>query len=429
MLFLSVLFALCSSLAPTDEKPWHELTLANGIEVIIFEAPLAEQQAFFTLIPLGLLDDEAESAQFSHLMEHLILRSTDPDSLITDDMLINGETTGLTLRLESFGDPENWETSFARHVAWLAADEVDGEVLAREKASIESEEQNTSARGATHKWALAAWNQIVRHGTSHVGVHGDVANVSVEDARRYLTRRLRSGPGALFVAVGPLSVDEISEKIRVGLEALPGVPWAVSAPSVEKEAILAQQDRVATWDVDARHYMEWYPVPSQTPLDRVLADALAMLINVKIQQLASLRQKGVTALAQADLVTPEGRWLLISASLPPGMPVADLQADLGEIIESTRSGQEAALVVRQLRMQLTEDADFAAIRESLGNERARWIEAQQMIFMLYAQLNMGLSRGELVAAYEDLDAASMLSFSDMVLTNSRRSTLLIEPAL
>ena len=430
MNLFAVLLALYGFLVPADdadESAWHELTLDNGIEVIIFEAPLAEQQAFFTLLPLGLLDEEADRAQFSHLIEHLILRSTDPGSLEVADLLINGETTGLVLRLESFCDPENWELAFRRHIAWLSADEVDAEVLDREKASIASEVENTSERGYTHKWALSAWNQVVRHGASHVGLHGDVAGASAEDARDYMTRRLRSGPGVLFVSVGPLTANEISEKVRTALETLPGRPWAASAPSVGKGAILEQQNRVASWDVHARHYMEWYPVPGETSLDRALADALAMLLNVKIQQRGSLAQMGVVALAQADLVSPEGRWLLISASLPPGVSAADFRSELGKVIQTIRGGQEAGLVLQQLRTQLTEDANFAAIRESLGNETARWIEAQQMVFMLYAQLNMGLDRAELAEAYKELDVEKLISFADMVLTSSRRSTLLLEP--
>lgn len=434
MMLHAALLALCGSFLPADDEavdfPWHELTLDNGIRVIVFEAPLAEQQAFFTLLPLGLLDDEADKTQFAHLVEHMIVRSTDPDALEADGVVFNGETTALALRLESFTETPNWEEALLKHVAWLKAQDVDPEVLAREKANIALEEQSTAANGFTHKWALAAWNQVVRQGTSHVGLHSDIAGVTVDEARDYMHRRLRSGPGVLFVAVGPVSFDEIATKARATLGKLPGDAWAASAPGVSTADILAVGDREATWDLGARHYMEWYPVPAASKMDRVHADALALVLNRKLQQRGALTAMGVTALAQADLATPEGRWVLLSASVPLGIEVDEVRKELNDVRASVIAGRDVEFLIQQMAGQLTELPDFAAVREQVGDHPAgRWIEAQQMLFMLYAQINMGLSRREVVATYPQLKAADLISFADQVLTDDNRSTLLLEPSL
>jgi predicted Zn-dependent peptidase len=429
MVLLAALFALCGPVLQTGDaadSPWHELRLDNGISVIILDAPLAEQHAFITMLPLGLLDDEADRAQFAHLVEHLIVHSTDPDALDAEGVLVNGETTGLALRLESFTEPHNWEKAFDRHVSWLAAQDVDPAILEREKANIALEEQSTAANGYTHKWAQAAWNQVVRHGTSHVRVHGDIAGVSAEDARDYLRRRIGSGPGVLFVSVGPVPAEEIAIKVRAVMGELPGDAWAMSAPSVAKESILEVKDRKATWDLEARHYMEWYPVPADTALDRVLADALALLLNRKIQQRGSFQMAGVHALAQADLVSPEGRWLLISAPIPPGVDVELVGAELDEVRKSLGAGKETEIVLQELASQLLQLPDFAEVRRQ--NPEARWIEAQQLLFLIYAQLNMGLDRQELLAVYPKVNAAKLAAFADMVLSDDNRSTLMLDPA-
>ncbi len=411
------------------DSAWHEMRLENGIGVFHLDAPLASQHAFFTMLPLGLLDDETDRAQFAHLVEHLIVRSTDPDSLESEGLVLNGETTGLALRLETFVDAPEWKRALDRHARWLTAQDVDPVILAREKESISAEEASTQTGGYTHKWALSAWNQVVRHGASHVGLHADIAGVSLEDVQDYMQRRLRSGPDVLVVSVGPIAAEEIAGAVTEKLGGLPSEPWAMSAPAAGVEAVQTVQDRMATWDLSARHYMEWYPVPSATALDRIQADALALLLNVKIQQRASLQSLGVQVLAQADLVSPEGRWLLLSASMAPGVDVELLKGELAALRESLTEGRDMDIMVEQLKRQLTLLPDFEAVREQLGDHPAApWIEAQQMMFLVYAQLNMGLNRAEMAAAYPALTTVDVLAFADALFKPSARSTLVLEPA-
>ncbi len=415
--------------APVAADPWHAWELENGVRVIAVEAPLAESQAFFTLLPLGLLDDEADRAQFAHLVEHLVVRATDPDELAREDVVVNGETTALALRLEAIAQTENWRTALGRHVEWLQVDDVDPEILGREKEHIAQEEEITAQRGFTHKWALAAWNQVVRHGSEHVAVHGDVAGASVEDAEDTLARRVRCGRGTLVVSVGPVPVDEVRAAIDETIGALPGQPWVASAPTVPPDEVGARRDQAATWDLPARHYLEWFPVPDGSALDRIRADALAYLLNVRLSQRGALAAMGVEATAQADLVTPEGRWLLISASLPQGVDAGAVRAELESLRAEVGAGQEPRWVVQRLQLEMTSLPDFAAIRAQAGDDPAAlWLEAQIVLGRVYGQLNMGMDRAELEHAYPGLDATDLISFGDAVLLDGRRSSLLLEPA-
>jgi hypothetical protein len=429
---LALVVLLAGPVAAGDDAatgPWVEFELENGIHVSLLHAELASQQALFSFLPLGLLDDAAERAQYAHLVEHLMIRSTDPVELELEGMLLNGETTALALRLESFSDLTNWREALDRHVRWLQAGTVDAETLAREQTLIESEEQQTASRGYTHKWALAAWNQVVRHGAQHVAIHGDVAEATAESSLAYLSDRVRVGPGVRFVSVGPLPLGEAREAIEKALSVFEGEPWAVSVPSLPPKAVRAVRQTVATWDLPGRHYLEWYPVPDESALDRVSADALALLLNIKMQQRGGLQAVGVLASANADLVTPEGRWVLITASLPAGVDPAMVQMEMKTVIESLGAGLEATSVVTQLTTQLTELPDFAQVRKgSKGNPQAKWIEAQQAIFMIYAQMNMGLGLEELRAVYPRLTASDLVTFGATVMDVDKRSTLLLEPA-
>jgi len=426
---LIVPFALFTALLPVGDEPaWEELRLENGIQCTLLHAPLAPQQAVFSFLPLGLLGDEPDHAQYSHLAEHMLLRSTDPGSLEVDGLLLNGETTGLQLRLECFVAPERWTEGLSRHVSWLTARSVDGEVLAREKAAIAGEQSSTVSAGYTHKWALAAWNQVVRHGRSHAAVARDVGDASVGSTEAYLRQHVGSGADMRVVSVGPVPLAEARAALQAAFGGLPDTRAAAVPSALPPEEVLAVGVRHATWDLPARHYLEWYPVPSDTPLERVQVDALAQVVNVRLSQRGRLESIGVHVLAQADLVSPEGRWFLISASLPEGVDVALLRSELDDVLDGLRPTADVGAIVRQLAVQLLELPDFAEVRKELGSHpAAAWIEAQQVLYMMYAQANMGLDRDTLRAVYPQLNAEGVIDVARQVFGAGKRSSLLLAP--
>ena len=414
--------------APERVQAGDELLLDNGIRITLFEAPLAPQQSLFTFLPMGLLSDGPGQTQATHLIEHLMIRSTDPVELQVDGMLMNGETTALAMRLESFAPPERWTETLDRHLAWLEAREVAADVLEREQAAIAQELEFTVGRGFTHKWALAAWNQAVRHGAEDVAVRGDVAGATPDRAEAMLVSRLAAGPGLHVVSVGPVPLEEARAALQAAYGGFEGAPLPLMPPALTPDAIRAVGDREASWDLPRRHHMEWYPVPADTPLERVQADALAQLVNVRLSQRGRLRSVGVEVTAQADLVTPEGRWFLISASLPDGVDPGLVRSELDDILEALSPTADVNLIIRQLAVQLLELPDFGEVREQMGEHpAAEWIEAQQMLYILYAQLNMGLDASTLAETYPDLDAEGLVEFGRGVLDPEKRSTLLLTP--
>ncbi|MCB9898813.1 MAG: insulinase family protein [Planctomycetes bacterium] len=432
--------ALVAAPARADDPPFHETTLENGVRVLVVEAPAAKSQVFLTLLPLGLLSDGAGHTQWSHLLEHFMLRSSEPSNATydIDGITVNGETTALALRLESLAPPERWREAQRHHAEWLRAGalqpspELDA-MLAREKGLVHQEVMGTSAGGVTHKWALAAWNQVVRHGATHVRALGDVERATTEDVIAALADEVRPGPGVQLVSVGPAPADEVLAAVAEdfgGLVARP--PWQASAAKA-KDRLAGPVHLEATWDVPVRHYMEWYRLPDRGAHDRMAADALALLVNTRIGQRQTLASLGVQAAAFADLVVPEGRFLLVSGPLPEGVTVEDVRAELDKLYTSF-TPNEAAQMVSNMGSQLAEWPDFAEIRR-LAEEEPEYaslkgqldiIEAQQTLFLLYARDNMGLDIEQL-PGYVSLTPEEVLGMASESLRPERRSSLLLRP--
>ncbi|MFG0317727.1 MAG: protein kinase, partial [Planctomycetota bacterium JB042] len=305
--------ALSALAVPADGDPppgglgGVERTLGNGVRAAVVELPSAPSQAFFTILPLGLLADAPGEAQFAHLLEHMMIRSTDPDALEVDGLRLNGETNGRFLRLESIGPPDRWRTALDRHAGWLSARDVDPEVLAREKVRIAGEEEQTARNGYTGKWALAAWNQVVRHGLPHAAVHGDVADATVEAVRRRLAAAVPIGDAVRVVAVGPASAEEVLAALEETIGAIEPRDPAPAAAANPGDAV----EHEATWDLDAFHHAEWYPLPDASAGDRLAAAVLARVLTIRLASAPDVRVRGLSVIASDELATPEGRALQI----------------------------------------------------------------------------------------------------------------------
>jgi hypothetical protein len=412
---------------------WEDSDLEGGIRVTIVEAAAAPAHAVFTILPHGLLADGPGEEQLSHLAEHMLIRSTDPDSLEVDGMRLNGETTALAIRLESVGPPGTWKAQLERHARWLSASGLDAAVLVREKGRVREEEVNTCRAGFTQKWAEVAWNQVVRHGRESASVSGTVGQAAVEDLARFIAALPRSGRGVRIVSIGPTPAARVKEAIgallggrREGARPPPPAP-AAGAESVRKTGA-----REAFWDLDARHWIEWYLLPDGEPGDRASAHVLATLLGQRLAMSPGLKRLGSNAFASADLVTPEGRWLALSASVPAGVDAVKVAAEVQAVTEGAfrpalgLPGAEG--VARELATQSERLGDFTAMRRQLaGRPGADLLEAQQVLSVIYREVSTGLGREELSRALRDLDSSRVEAMAHERLTPAMRSTLILYP--
>src|SRR5438874_801243 len=103
-------------------------TLKNGIRVIAVHNPGSKSESIFSFLPLGLTGDGPGQVQWSHLLEHLVVRST------TSDLEhFNAETLDDHMRLDFYGTTSNWQEGLDHHRRWIEGVPFTGKSLQQEK--------------------------------------------------------------------------------------------------------------------------------------------------------------------------------------------------------------------------------------------------------------------------------------------------------
>lgn len=419
----------------------RDVVLRNGLRLTVFQYDSARKQSFFSLLPLGLLSDARDEEQLSHLAEHLIIRSTDPDSLESDGVQLNGETTALAMRLETFASPERWREALGRHARWLSAtgwSAVTEEVIAREKARIASEVDHTVRRGFTQKWAEVAWNQVVRYGKKeNVAIRDAVERATVEEVRAWLRARRASRPPveARLVSVGPRSLEEIQSELEhsIGKKLDGSLPEASEETPPRRAELALTGDRRASWDLDARHYIEWYEVPGATPEDRVLATLLARLLQIRLATDAALATAHRTAFASADLTADGRRFVSLSCALPEHADVETIQNAFRRAIETAATQSREVPTVGSLiggvRNELEPLSKLALFRARFaGGAAADLLEAQHTLGIIYREISTGLTAEEIGRELGSIDPRRLEATIAEHFGRTRRGSLLLEPA-
>ena len=112
VLFILGNFSLVSAAPPEVTR----FTLSNGIRVVNFYVENSTDVGIFSYLPLGLVTDGKAKAQWSHLIEHLTLRTTGP----IDYNTISAETMADNMRLDFRGNTDNWTQGLELHAKWLS---------------------------------------------------------------------------------------------------------------------------------------------------------------------------------------------------------------------------------------------------------------------------------------------------------------------
>ncbi len=439
---LSILLA--TLLSPQEPEPsWQAHVLSNGVTLHVFTIEDAAKQATMTFLPLGLTSDRLGKAQFSHLAEHMMIRSTDPMKLRVGGILLNGETTNEVLRLESIADQAEWKAALRRHIQWLHARDVDPKVLAREKIRIEGEERSTVSRHLNHKWASVAWTQYVQ-GASHAAVHADVAGATLAQTKAYLSRiPLRS---AMIFTAGPREEEEQIELLEAAIAqvkanaktkatAEPSEPpvarqdgegsiktreTAAEKPETTAQNLTATKPghRDVTWDLDARHYLEWYLLPRKySYLEAQVSSQILLGYCFRNPKLKGI--PGSTLVSAVRLGDRSA--LLLSASLTKGVEPEFLQDAFQAIVRSAkpmlRFQANGKLLLRQVLdyETLSRQGRVAKMQDLVG--------AQHALNVGHACMRSRLSFADMKQAYTAIDAERIGELLDKTCAPSKRHSV------
>ncbi len=456
----TVLAAIVTQSAAAFEVQLQRFELPNGIRVVAVHAPEAPKQTIFTFLPLNLVNDDPHRAQWSHLLEHMVIRSTDPLGLAAGSIVFNGETTPTYLRFETLGPaappeaappeaappkvgpPDNWTQMLDRHAKWLnpAARSFDAETLEREKGNIAAEEQSTSAGGFTTKFALAAWNQIVRHEVGHAKVHGDVANALLNDVQTYAAQRLPVDESVMIATIGPIPLDQVRADLErvigslekrkakqqkaadVPLRSAPqsqpaGSPPEAGAPATAPQASIEFN---GTWDLPTHHAMWFWELPDQAPATQAAAAGLARAIHVHLYTMIHIEWKDKVrgVMVYPFVKASDKAFFVIDFCLPAGADHTALNAGLRELIASFQTGQHRhgipAMLAQVMANEISTTIDFDSLRRHLPQQLRDSAEGVWLLSLMNYEYDWGIPAEQVSKELRALDPVALKALLDRV---------------
>jgi predicted Zn-dependent peptidase len=328
--------------------------LDNGIRVLSVHFPGSNNVSVFTFLPMGLACDGRGNAQWSHLVEHLIIRTTVP----AGSGEANAETLPDHMRLDFYGTVADWQQGLSHHAGWLEGLPFTAQSLGAERQAANAECDFVAKRLLTHKFGMAAWAQGYRHGLSHAAIKADAEKASLREIQGYRDQRLGVPDRVLVCVAGGIDAQTLRPVIS---EHLGKIRSRTKGPELVR---LHPGSREMTWDMDARHLMLTWAIPSCSDKDYPALMAAGQWLMMKLFSDQQLKKLTGMVIAGADLVVPEGRFFYVSASLKADASPDDVRKRVANHLESLRSaaGPELAMIARQLSYQLTNITDPKLLR-------------------------------------------------------------------
>lgn len=361
MRIVRALVALSLLLPPLHAEPPGVTTfrLESGLEVVHLRHERAGEVALVTFLPLGLAADGADRVQWSHLLEHLLLRTTGP---IRDYRKINGETGADVLRLDYLGGDDELHAGLEHLGRWLTEGGFEANTLTEEVPRVLAEVDHAARSGFTHKWAIAAWNQVHRHGRSEVSLRDAVKEARLEEVEAY--RRAHLGDPARILLVG-LSAGDPASFRRAVEESLgflqPGprpLPQAASRAPGEKNLEVS-------WDLPVRHHLEYVRAPASGEPGHAALQLYAQRIRYLATMTPTLLRITHFVACDLDLRSPEGTHFSLSASLKKGASFEEVERELEALRQrAARPDATIPFLARNLALSLERPADLDRVLAS-----------------------------------------------------------------
>ncbi len=352
---IAVAVCLLAGAGLCPAKPRVEsFTLESGIQVVSIHMPDSNNVSIFTFLPMGLACDGAGRAQWSHLIEHLTIRTTVPGG----SREANAETLPDHTRLDFYGTVDNWREGLSHHGRWLKGTSFTAESLGAEKRAVNRECDFVAQRQFTHKFAMAAWGQGYRHGLGHAAIKGDVERAELGDVQGYRDRRLAVADRILICVVGGIDCGTLRPAISTELGKI-----RLQAKAVEPVK-LHPGNRTITWDMNARHLMLTWPIPPCSHPDYPALLVARQWLTMRLFSDPQIKKATGMALAGVDLAVPEGSFFYVSASLKPDAAVEDVRKSVEQHLQALRSaaGFELPMIAGRLSLQFTNITDPKTVR-------------------------------------------------------------------
>ena len=399
-------------------------TLENGIRVVNLHVEDSTDVIILSYLPLGLATDGKAKAYWSHLINHLTLRTTGPIDYNTS----NGETLADNIRLEFIGNTDSWTQGLERHAKWLSGLPFSAESLAEARRNALSQFDYIEENLATHKLAYAAWNQVFRQGETDIPLRGGIRSAQLNELQAYRDQHLVQADCVLLCVIGSIDPDTLKNTMekQLGIINLTEkvLPYSTVPPEIAK-------DQNATWDINVTHYMETYAVPHSDDENYPALYIASALLSLAFVQDTQLKELTGGAFCNLDLITPEGAYLQINVSLKPDADIEKVKQRIRQLINPLKQPENNAQVAMAaplfsmqfrapLDVKMVMQQQLAGVSETmvLGNIGLQWG---------MREYQHGDTLPQLASAFADVSAADVASVVNRYLTEDRRMTLLLTP--
>lgn len=416
-----------TALLSAQAKVWavtpqvDRFALADGIRVVSLYMPDSNHVSIFAYLPMGLAWEGPGQGQWSHLIEHLTIRSTVPGH----SAQANAETLPDHMRLDFYGTTENWRQGLEHLARWLGDVTFREETLEAEKPKVMAEADFVAKNFATHKFAVSAWAQGYRHGRTEVPFKSDVNKATLKDIQQYRDRHLVVLDKIVVAVVGGVDARTIKPVIAERLG------------TIQSDAKTAQVvkphsgHRKMTWDLNARHLLLTWPIPAVTDEHYPALMVAGHWLTMKFFSDAELKKLTGMVLAGADLTAPEGNLFYVSASLKPDASFDHVTRRAEHHLQSLSSDRpalaEVMMIGQQLSYQLTTLPDPAIYKAQAPNVSQAMIEGNIGLQWAMHDFRYGEHRARLAKELAAMTAEKVHQAAAKYLAKENRSVCSIEP--
>jgi predicted Zn-dependent peptidase len=411
-----------TTLTHAVEPKLETKTLTNGIRLAAIEIPGSTNVSLFTFLPMGLASDGPSQAQWSHLVEHMVITSTLPDDLAHG----NAETSPDGMRLDYYGSTGDWTEGLGHHRRWLEGVPFTEARLAMEKPKVISECEFTAKNLATHKFALAAWSHGYRHGRTQVDLKGDVLHATLGEIQRYRDAHLAVLDKTTVCLIGGVEAKTFFAEAEKQLGRLK----SQATPAAAGKLHPGKLDLI--WDLEARHLVLAWPMPEVASEDYAALMAAAQWLLMRCFSDQDLKQRTGMVFAGTDLFTPEGNFFYLSASLKPETTFDEVEKRIRGLAASISSDSGGAFPLAMvgpiLANSLGHVPDPDIVLKQAPPQMARGMLEANLGLQLFVNVSRyGAQREALAKKAGDLTAAKIQQAAVKYLGDAKAWVATIQP--
>ena len=399
-------------------------TLSNGIRVVNLYVENSTDVGIFSYLPLGLVTDGKAQAHWSHLVNHLTIRTAGPIDFKTS----NAETMANNMRLDAWGSKDTWTQNLAQHAKWLSGLPFSAESLTEELPRVLSQFDYIEANLATHKLAQVAWNQVFRHGETDITIRDDIKSAQLNELQEYRDSHLIQADRVLLCVIGGIDPEILKDTMEKQLGTISLTKKTLPELTVPPEIA---KDQNATWDINVTHYMETYPIPRPESKDYPALHVASVLLRLACIQDTQLKEWTGGIFCGVDLVTPEQVYLYITASLKPDADIEKVKQRVRQLmnpLKEAANNTQVPMIAQSISTELSAPPDIATLMQHKPENMPENLMLLQLgVSWGIIEYQYGNTLSQLATASADVSATDVASVVNRYLTADRRVTLILTP--